>query len=273
MLEGARVHHVPSGQVPDLAAALIDRVGDGRMVAWGGGRVIDTAKALAAARGGEVCAVPTTLSGAEMSRGHRPAPGYEGRPNHRPVVVLAAPELMAGQPDDARRASAMNALAHAAEALYGPGRNPVASMAALRAAGLLARGVEEGGRDDMALGAILAGYALGSAGFSLHHVLCQTVVRVCGTPHSVTNAAVLPHSLAAMAPREPEAIADLAAALGTDPDGLTARVSALAGGARLGLDEADLPAAADAALERSELGALSPPPGRDELVEILRRAL
>ena len=132
VLEGARVHHVPSGQVPDLAAALIDRVGDGRMVAWGGGRVIDTAKALAAARGGEVCAVPTTLSGAEMSRGHRPAPGYEGRPNHRPVLVLAAPELMAGQPDDARRASAMNALAHAAEALYGPGRNPVASMAALR---------------------------------------------------------------------------------------------------------------------------------------------
>jgi alcohol dehydrogenase class IV len=92
----------------------------------------------------------------------------------------------------------MNALAHAAEALYGPGRNPVASMAALRAAGLLARGVEEGGRDDLALGAVLAGYALGSAGFSLHHVLCQTVVRVCGTSHSVTNAAVLPHSLAAM---------------------------------------------------------------------------
>ena len=91
--------------------------------------------------------------------------------------------------------------------------------------------------------------------------------------HSVTNAAVLPRSLAAMAGREPEAIAELAAALGTDPDGLTARVSALAGGARLGLDEAELPAAADAALERSELAALSPPPGRDELVEILRRAL
>ena len=39
VLEGARVHHVPSGQVPGLAAALIDRVGDGRMVACGGGRV------------------------------------------------------------------------------------------------------------------------------------------------------------------------------------------------------------------------------------------
>jgi maleylacetate reductase len=276
ILDGARIHHVPSGQVPDAAAALIDRVGDGRMVAWGGGRVIDAAKALAAARGGEVCAVPTTLSGAEMSRGHRPAPGYEGRPNHRPVLVLAEPAVMAGQPPDARRASAMNALAHAAEALYAPGRNPVASLAACRAAALLARGVEVGGRDDLALGAVLAGYALGSAGFSLHHVLCQTVVRTCGTSHSVTNAAVLPHALGAMAVREPAAIAELASALAVAPDGLTERVSALAGGARLsgeGVSEADLPRVADAALGRSELDALAPPPDRGELVAILRRAL
>jgi alcohol dehydrogenase class IV len=276
ILEGARIHHVPSGQVPDAAAALIDRVGDGRMVAWGGGRVIDTAKALAAARGGEVCAVPTTLSGAEMSRGHRPAPGYEGRPNHRPVLVLAEPALMAGQPPEARRASAMNALAHAAEALYGPGRNPVASLASARAATLLARGVEAGDQDDLSLGALLAGYALGSAGFSLHHVLCQTVVRTCGTSHSVTNAAVLPWALDAMAGREPAAIGELAAALGVDSDGVSERVLSLAGAARLGgegVDEADLPRVADAALERAELDALSPPLDRDELVAILRRAL
>jgi len=170
----------------------------------------------------------------------------------------------------------MNALAHAAEALYGPGRNPVASLAAARAATLLARGVEAGGRDDLALGAVLAGYALGSAGFSLHHVLCQTVVRTCGTSHSVTNAAVLPWALAAMAGREPAAIAELAAALGVDRDGVSERVSGLAGGARLageGVGAADLPRVADAALERSELDVLSPPPDRDELVAILSRAL
>jgi maleylacetate reductase len=276
VLAGARVHHVPAGQVPEAAAALIGGVGAGRMVAWGGGRVIDTAKALAAALGGEVCAVPTTLSGAEMSRGHRAAPGYEGRPNHRPVLVLADPEVMAGQPADARRASAMNALAHAAEALYGPGRNPVASMAAERAAALLARGVEVGGRHDLALGAVLAGYALGSAGFSLHHVLCQTVVRACGSSHSATNAAVLPHALEAMGAREPEAVAELAAALGVELGGLAERVAALAGSARLagqGVGEQDLPRVADAALERPELATLSPPPDRDELIAILRRAL
>ena len=60
------------------------------------------------------------------------------------------------------------------------------------------------------------------------------------------------------------------------PDGLTERVSALAGGARLGgegVGEADLPRVADAALDRPELDALSPPPDRDELVAILGRAL
>jgi hypothetical protein len=75
VLEGARVHHVPSGQVPDLAAALIDRVGDGRMVAWGGGRVIDTAKALAAARGGECAPSRRRCQGrrCRAATGRRPA--------------------------------------------------------------------------------------------------------------------------------------------------------------------------------------------------------
>jgi alcohol dehydrogenase class IV len=102
------------------------------------------------------------------------------------------------------------------------------------------------------------------------------VVRTCGTSHSVTNAAVLPYALEAMAAREPEAIAELAVALGVEPAGLAERVSELGGGTRLGREgvgEADLPAVADAALERPELAALSPPPGQDELVEILRRAL
>jgi alcohol dehydrogenase class IV len=273
---GSRVHHVPAGQVPDLAAALIDRVGAGPIVAWGGGRVIDTAKALASARGGRVCAVPTTLSGAEMSQGHRPAPGFEDAPRCRPVLILADPELMTGQPDADRRASAMNALAHAVEALYGPGRNPVASLAAARAAALLARGIDAGERSDLALGAILAGYALGSAELSLHHVLCQTIVRICGTAHAHTNAAVLPHVIGVMVAREPDAMADLAAALGAGVDDLPARVSALAGGgglAGLGVERGDLPAVVDAALARPELTAMPDPPSRDELILLLERAL
>jgi len=273
------VTDVPAGQVPDLAAALADRVGDGPIVAWGGGRVIDTAKALAAARGGRVCAVPTTLAGAEMTRGHRPVPGFEDRGHHRPVLVLADPALMTGQPGDDRRASAMNALAHAAEALYGPGRNPVASMAAAAAAGLIAEGLEGGeadAPDRLALGALLAAYALDSAGYSLHHVLCQTIVRTSGTPHAATNAAMLPHVLATMRGREPEALAALADALGVAVDAVPETVLRLGGGVRLaplGVGPGDLDAIVDAALARPELRQMAPPPGRDELTSLLRQAL
>src|SRR3954467_9362859 len=123
----AAVHHVASGGVPDAAAALVGGVSGTRFVAWGGGRVVDVAKAVASAHGGEVCAVPTTLSGAEMSSRHRSIPGYEDRAPVRPSLVLADPVLMTSAPDPMLRASAMNALGHAAEALWVPGRNPVAT--------------------------------------------------------------------------------------------------------------------------------------------------
>src|SRR2546423_1749346 len=49
LLESASaVLDVPPGGIPDAAAALVNRMPvDARIVAWGGGRVIDTAKALA----------------------------------------------------------------------------------------------------------------------------------------------------------------------------------------------------------------------------------
>ncbi len=258
---------VGPGQVTELAAALMPLVDNRRLVAWGGGRVIDVAKALAAARGGEVCAVPTTLSGAEMSGGHRQVPGYEDRPRVRPVLVLADPEAMTSLPEQALRASALNALAHAAEALYTPLANPVASMVALRAAELLAG-------PDRALGSLLAGYAIDSAGFALHHVLCQSVVRVCGTPHAETNAAMLPHTLRAVTPRAPDAIACLAAALGTSVRDLPARIVELGGGTRrLAVDPSLIGAAVDAALARPELGNTPGPPlTRDELLAVIRSA-
>jgi maleylacetate reductase len=195
------------------------------------------------------------------------------------VLVLADPALMTGQPEPDRRASAMNALAHAAEALYGQGRNPVSSMAATAAATDIAAGLEErdlDARERLARGSILAAYAMDSAGYSLHHVLCQTIVRTCGTPHAATNATMLPHVLAAMRPREEDAIARLADALGVTADGLPDRVAALGGGRRtlaeLGVSADDVGAVADAALQRPELARMQPPPDREELLSVLRSA-
>ena len=115
---------------------------------------------------------------------------------------------MASQPMPDLAASAMNALAHAVESLYGPMRSPVTSMAALRAVELFESGLgdEEPRRDDLALASILAGYAVGCAGFAVHHAVCQTTVRVLGTPHAQTNAVMLPHSAAFVAERDPAAL-------------------------------------------------------------------
>ena len=63
----------------EVAARLIDDVGDGDLVALGGGRVIDVAKAIAAVREVRVAALPTTLSGAEMTRIHRLPEGSRRR--------------------------------------------------------------------------------------------------------------------------------------------------------------------------------------------------
>jgi alcohol dehydrogenase class IV len=258
--------HVGDGQVPDLAAALIERVTADRLVAWGGGRVIDVAKALASARGGAVCAVPTTLSGAEMTLLHRKISGLEARPSVRPSLVLAEPALMESLPEPALRASALNALAHGVEALYGPRANPVATMLALRGAELLAGG-------DRALGSLLCGYAVDSAGYAVHHVLCQTIVRTAGTGHAATNAAVLPQTIRMMRPRAGEALAPLAGALGTSPDRLADRVDELGGHVRVEIAPALRHAIVERAMARPEL-ADTPGPAvtADELLDMIAGA-
>ena len=271
------IRYVPAGAVPDVAAELAGEVGSPRLVAWGGGRVIDVAKAIASARGGSVCAVPTTLSGAEMSSGHRTVAGFEDRPRVRPALVLAVPRLMASAPPELLRASAMNALGHAMESLYVPSRNPVATLAGLRAAELLAEGLESpDGGESLALGSILAGYALGSTELSLHHVVCQTIVRVCSTPHAATNAVMLPHTAEAIAGFAPVEMAPLAEALGVSPAAMPGRITELAGGGgslrELGVQRDALDAVAEAARARTELDRLDHPPSRDQLRRLLERA-
>src|SRR3954447_18100776 len=94
------VHHVEPGRVDELAAVLRPDVEGDRLVALGGGRVIDVAKALAAAEPPrDVVAIPTSLSAAEMTGVHRHAQGVApGTPRVRPAVVINDPHLSASQP-------------------------------------------------------------------------------------------------------------------------------------------------------------------------------
>lgn len=278
----AAVHEVAPGAVPELAAELLEAVGSGLLVALGGGRAIDVAKAVASVTGARVAAIPTTMSGAEMTGIHRLPQGAESRASTmvRPALVIADPAAMTGQPEPALRASSMNALAHGADSLYTPFANPVSVMTALRGAELIATALDHDPADrspaQLALGSLLCGYAIDSAMFGLHHVICQTLVRVCGSPHAETNAAILPRALAFLVAAAPDRLADLAAAIETDPEDIEARVLQLggdpAGLGALGADRSKLDDALDSMLVRPELAFTPRPPTREQLAELIERA-
>jgi alcohol dehydrogenase class IV len=277
------VHEVGPGQVPDLAAALLDSVGPGPLVALGGGRTIDVAKALASVSGVRVAAIPTTMSGAEMTGIHRLPAGAESRASAlvRPALVIADPAAMTAQPEAALRASSMNALAHGADSLYTPFTNPVSEMTALRGAELIATSLdhERGERSpaQLALGSLLCGYAIDSGMFGVHHVICQTLVRVCGGSHAETNAAILPRALALLVAQAPDRLADLAAAIETDPEDIEARVLQLGGNppglGATGADRSKLDQALDSMLLRPELAFVPGPPlAKGDLAELVEAA-
>jgi alcohol dehydrogenase class IV len=175
----------------------------------------------------------------------------------------------------------MNALAHAIEALYTPLANPVASDAAYKASSFISLSFKLDSPVMLPLGAILAGYASGSAGFAVHHAVCQTIVRVAGTPHAQTNAVMLPHFVRMMEARAPDAIAALAAALGAPAHPGTAadRVAELSARAEvtrlgeLGVVPEALEEIARESLDHPALANTPTPPDAAELLEVLGRAL
>jgi alcohol dehydrogenase class IV len=273
------VHDVPEGRVDEIAGELRSEVQGDTLLALGGGRVIDVAKALAAADPPRrVAAVPTTLSAAEMTRAHRHATGVDAAaPRVRPQVVVNDPALSASQREPGLAASALNALGHAVEAPLTPRANPVATLVAHGAIRLLAGGLatEEPDRDQLALGALLAGWTSDIAGFGLHHVLAQTLVRHTAIGHGPANAVLLPHTLPALARRRPAELEAMARAAGEDLPSIATRLGARAGPSRLrdhGVLAEQLAPCAEAALERRELQLIPPPPDRDELLAIYEAA-
>jgi alcohol dehydrogenase class IV len=259
---GVRVDVGP-GRVDELAGELLGTVETELIVALGGGRVIDVAKALAAASPGKrVAAIPTTLSAAEMTAIHRQAAGATPGRGVRPAIVINDPALSASQPVPELAASAANALGHAVEGPLTPLTNPVARLAAGESVRLLG---DIDDRDALALGALLAGYVIGSTGYGLHHVLSQTLVRFAGVGHGPANAIMLPHSIEALARRgyDGEAAA------------LAAKLVDLTGATRLrdvGVGPEQLELCADEAASRPELAMTPPPADRDEIRALYQSA-
>ena len=266
------VVEVPGGLVEEVAGDLLGRTGSGGLVALGGGRVVDVAKALAAAEAPRtVAAIPTTLSGAEMTRVHRHARGVRADVGRiRPATVLNDPAVSASQPPEQLAASSANALGHALVAALSVRTSPISSSVAVRAVRHLATswGSGEPKRDELALGALLAGWAVDHTGLGLHHVLAQTAVRTAGLGHAQANAALLPETAAACRRRFPRALADLDEAAGRPFEELARALKSRAGAeatTALADDHGLLEQAVEGAGWRSELEAIPPRPGAQEL--------
>lgn len=90
--------------------------------------------------------------------------------------------------------------------------------------------VEAARRARLSLGALEAGYAVGATGFAVHHVLCQTIVRVGEVAHAPTYGVMLPYTLEFLKIRDAMAWEMVAEAIGdTQPSTAIARVMAAAG--------------------------------------------
>ena len=277
----ARWTEVPSEQIAAAAASA----GDG-VLAVGGGSAIDLGKAISAEAGVPAVSVPTTYAGAEWT------PYFGIRDPERKMRgggagahlggVVYEPELTLSLPRAETVGTAMNALAHCAEALYVEGRNPEADEHALTGArlisGWLPRVVDA--PDDLEArtllleGAMHAGMALGGSMLALGHAMAQALGGRYGLPHGALNAICLPAVLQFNREVAPDAVRRLGEAMGTDdPVARVQELARLAGYERLrdlGVPAEELDEVAEATASRPGARANPRPATPAEIAELLR---
>jgi maleylacetate reductase len=280
----ARWSEVPSDRIDEAVAAARDA---DAVLAVGGGSAIDLGKAISAAAALPLVSVPTTYAGAEWTSyfGVRD-PGRlmrGGGGGAHPAAIVYEPELTLELPPEPTVGTAMNALAHCAEALYARGNNPAADEHALAGAQLISewlprvvsapRDIES--RTELLRGACHAGAALAGSMLALAHAMAQAIGGRYGLPHGTLNGICLPPVLRSNTAYAPEAVARFGEAIDApaDPAGRVEELAALAGPTRLaelGVPEADLPEVAVDAARRGGNLANPKPATPDEIERLLR---
>jgi maleylacetate reductase len=274
--------HSPRSTVEAATSAAADADG---LLALGGGSAIDTAKAVSAETGLPLVSVPTTYSGAEWTpffgvRDEEQGMKSGGAGAH-PVGIIYEPELTLDLPPSETGGTALNALAHCAEALYVKGRNAGADSEAFEGARLisvslplvLADGHYEDGRKTLLEGAMHAGAALAGAGLGLGHAMAQALGGRYGLAHGALNAICLPPALRFNLEVAAEEIRRFGEAMGRDD--AVARVEELAqlfGFSRLrhlGVPKDELGEVAEAAAQRGGAKANPRPANPAEIEQLL----
>lgn len=221
-----------------LAGAGIDTAtGSTVVVAIGGGSAIGLAKAVSARTGMAQIAVPTTYAGSEVT-------GVLGEtdngvkttrrdPALTPGTVVYDAELTVSMPAGLTRTSALNALAHAVEALWAPDRSAMTDALATESFDLflthlpavLADGADLLARDQLQQAGWLAGLCLAQTRMGLHHQLAHALGGTFDLPHAELHAMLLPHVMAFNLPAAPAAAARLERVVGSDPVSAVAEIA------------------------------------------------
>lgn len=272
--------HTPGGAV-ELAAVEARAAGVDFLVSFGGGSVVDGAKAVAGRLGYPMqVAIPTTLSGAEWA--HRVGVTDEAKrrksgfidPESVPRVVILDPELTLETPEKLWLSTGIRALDHAVEGFLSPGEHPITDVTGLEGARRLMRLLplskddpdDVNIRGELQIAAWLAYFGPYNTVMGLSHELGRRIGASYGIPHGHTSCITLAPALEAVrTDYSPERWAMLAGALGGEPaemvGGLVVRLGLPNRLNEAGVPERDLKEIA------SEYGE-----GSEKALQILRRA-
>jgi len=271
----ARWTEVPTDRVAAAAAEAEDGI-----VALGGGSAIDLGKAISAEADLPLVSVPTTYAGAEWTPyfgirdPDRKMKGGGSGAHLRGAVY--EPELTLTLPRAETVGTAMNALAHCAEAMYAEGHNAAGDAHAVQGASLIGEWLPQvverpqdlQARTKLLEGAMHAGAALGASMLALGHAMAQALGGRYGLPHGAMNALTLPQALQFNEEVAPAAIRRFREEVGADVEEL----AALGGFRRLhdwGIPEEDLPEIAAATAERAGAKANPRPASAAQIEQLL----
>ncbi|MFE6886966.1 maleylacetate reductase [Streptomyces sp. NPDC057694] len=234
---GRPAAHTPVAVTAD-ALRLAEEAGADSVVALGGGSAVGLAKALSVRTGIPQIAVPTTYAGSEatpvLGETENGVKTTRRAPAIAPGTIVYDPELTLTLPPGLTLTSALNALAHAVEALWAPDATPVSDALATEAADglltalplVLGEPAHPGHRGRLQSSAWLAGLCLAGTRMGLHHQLAHALGGTYDLPHAALHALLLPHVLAFNLPAAPKAGARLSRATGdADPVAAVARLA------------------------------------------------
>jgi maleylacetate reductase len=206
--------------------------------------------------------VPTTYAGAEWTPyfGIRDAARKMkgGGSGAHLAGAVYEPRLTLSLPREETVGTALNALAHCAEAMYAEGHNPAADAHAVHGAALIGEWLPRvvahpddlEARTKLLEGAMHAGAALGASMLALGHAMAQALGGRYGLPHGAMNALTLPEALRFNEQVAPDAVERFRDEVGVEVEEL-ARLGGFERLRDFGIPEEDLPEIAAATVQRA----------------------